>query len=300
MINVLYITYFKDKDLHRVMECKTGKYHNVTEKDLIILIKGNKIDLIGYTVSEENEMVEVEVYDTIESKTSNDKFRQLELFDAKQKLVGKVFDFEIDKVKDRILINRYYDVPGRTEITIPEFVDGFSESDFEDQDRTGGAFSFSKYIQKIIMYPNVTGAINRLFSYFKGTDLDLSCFDTRYVTSMRNLLSFTNLASVDLSGKFTTNNVRMMNSIFCYCNISYLDLTNFNTENVFSFDQSFNYFKAQKLVLGDKWFIGDTTTSCMFNASEIEELHINKKIKKETREDLVELIKNEQINYFIK
>ena len=63
--------------------------------------------------------------------------------------------------------------------------------------------------------------------------IDLSNFNTKNVTNMRNMFYFCNLlSSIDLTN-FNTQNVTNLKSMFSYCNsLSSLNLSNFNTQNV--------------------------------------------------------------------
>ena len=71
---------------------------------------------------------------------------------------------------------------------------------------------------------------------FNGCDflfIDLSFFDTKNVTNMKNMFSYCkNLVNVDLSS-LNTQNVTNMESMFYYCqNLVNVDLSFLNTQNV--------------------------------------------------------------------
>ena len=75
--------------------------------------------------------------------------------------------------------------------------------------------------------------------------LDLSSFDTRNVTNMKQMFQYCDaLTSLDLSG-FNTSNVTDMSNMFDSCSaLTSLDLSNFNTSKVTNMKQMFEYSRS--------------------------------------------------------
>ena len=75
--------------------------------------------------------------------------------------------------------------------------------------------------------------------------LDLSSFDTRNVTNMKQMFQYCDaLTSLDLSG-FNTSNVTDMSNMFDSCGaLTSLDLSNFNTSKVTNMKQMFEYSRS--------------------------------------------------------
>ena len=83
--------------------------------------------------------------------------------------------------------------------------------------------------------------VNCMFYGLKNcTEMDLSGFDTKNVTSMSDMFSgCSSLTSLDLSG-FNTGNVTSMNNMFGSCSaLTTLDLSGFDTGNVTNMDYMF-------------------------------------------------------------
>ena len=80
---------------------------------------------------------------------------------------------------------------------------------------------------------------SELLSYL--TNVDLSGWDTSYITDMSNMFSGCwQLTSLDVSN-FDTSNVTSMDNMFYGCSsLTSLDVSNFNTSNVTSMDNMFN------------------------------------------------------------
>lgn len=176
-----------------------------------------------------------------------DKFEQLKIYEAKQGLIGRIFEFAIDDCSKEVVITKYYDVPHRTEIIIPDFVDGFRVRHEDNQ--YIGAFSKCEHIEKIIMKPNIKGDISNIFNKFRGNKLDLSEFDTSNITNMESMLSNCTINNLILGGKFDTSKVCDMNSMFQYGRIEEITEFNLNTSSVKKMSHMFSFYKTNILDL---------------------------------------------------
>lgn len=174
-----------------------------------------------------------------------DKFEQLKLYEAKQKLVGRVFDFIIEK--GEILIFDYYDAPSRKIVIIPDFVDGFKVS--FDLEQEGSVFFRCRYVEKVIMNSNVHGSLRGIFKSFKGSELDLTDFDTSNINDMSIMFNYCESKSITFSEKFDTSNVKYMDHIFRCCCAQLLDLRYFNMNKVQFFECMFDYCESNEIYL---------------------------------------------------
>lgn len=233
---------------YELKDDKTGKTKNVKSDMLKHAILSRKIEVSNLKLTSDNRLI----FSNKEKKEINPeifKLEQLEKFEAKQKLTGKIFDFSINRISGEIYITKYYDDTQRKEIRIPVFVDGFIDT-YETND---GAFSNCIYIERVIAGKNIKGSLTNLFYRFKGNKLDLTDFDTTNITSMCNMFLDCTAKEILLGGKFNTNNVTNLEGIFMRCLVEELDLKNFNTHKVTNMKYMFNTCEAKTINLGDNF-----------------------------------------------
>ena len=106
----------------------------------------------------------------------------------------------------------------------------------------------SSQITKISTLSGYLTKVTNMFNMFyncKFPSLDLSSFDTRNVTNMKQMFQYCDaLTSLDLSG-FNTSNVTDMSNMFDSCSaLTSLDLSNFNTSKVTNMKQMFEYSRS--------------------------------------------------------
>ena len=106
----------------------------------------------------------------------------------------------------------------------------------------------SSQITKISTLSGYLTKVTNMFNMFyncKFPSLDLSSFDTRNVTNMKQMFQYCDtLTSLDLSG-FNTSNVTDMSNMFDSCSaLTTLDLSNFNTSKVTDMKQMFEYSRS--------------------------------------------------------
>lgn len=200
----------------------------------------------------------------------SEKFDKLRLYKAKQNLTGKIFDFEEDESRNKILITRYHDVPNRKEVTIPDFVDEISNSSH--------LFSECRYIEKIIMHSNVHGVLYDTFRLFKGEKIDLSEFDTSNIEDMDGMFASCEAKSIRFGDLFNTSKVMYMSNMFFNCKVDELDLNGFDTSNVESMKNMFYFCKASKINFGDNFDTSRVTTmDRMFSGCNFETIELCEK-----------------------
>ena len=133
---------------------------------------------------------------------------QMKIFDAKQSVTGKIFDFIIEEGK--VGIQGYYDRPGREKVIIPNFV-----SFFRNRDEVN-IFMDCKYVNYLHFEENIEGSLTRLFNQFKGDKLSLD-IDTRNITDMDSMFTACRAKEIDLGNKFDTSNTTTMQCMFSVC-----------------------------------------------------------------------------------
>ena len=106
----------------------------------------------------------------------------------------------------------------------------------------------SSQITKISTLSGYLTKVTNMYNMFYNCDfpsLDLSSFDTRNVTNMKQMFQYCDaLTSLDLSG-FNTSNVTDMSNMFDSCSaLTSLDLSNFNTSKVTNMKQMFEYSRS--------------------------------------------------------
>lgn len=143
-------------------------------------------------------------------------------------------------------------------------------SEYFDETITYGSSNtpgFANALKKIPALKNTGKDNSYMFTNYKGTNLDLSNFDTSQVTDIEYMFSNCyKLTSLDLSS-FDTSNVTIMRSIFNSCsNLTSIDLSNFNTGNVTNMGTMFqSCSKLTSLDLSNFNTNNVTNMSGMFN-----------------------------------
>ena len=223
----------KDKDKIKIKNLKSlnklGIVDNKQEDKPIIVIgeKDSKyltVDINGNTKI----LNSLEGYNTIDLLTN---IEQYEKYQARQSLVGNIFEFEIKEETDEVLLVKYnpssidYEV-----IEIPSFVTGIKKNNYG---HAIGIFNGVTQSLKVIHRHNQIKDMTKLFVGFKGEKLDIVNFDTSKVKDMDGMfLGCENLKELDLRN-FDTSNVEIMCYMFYGCEyLKELDLSNFDTSNV--------------------------------------------------------------------
>ena len=103
----------------------------------------------------------------------------------------------------------------------------------------GGSDPYYEYYFNIKTKNNTN--YDGLFSYYTGTELDVSKLDTSNVTNMQSMFNgCTNLTSLDVSN-FNTNKVQDMSWMFNRCEkLTELDISSFNLNNIGDMNNMFN------------------------------------------------------------
>lgn len=198
--------------------------------------------------------------------TYEEKVAELEKYEYKQKLIGKVFDFEV--INDDVYLTKYYDIHGRTEVTIPDFVDYFKTE--HDYSKAIELFSDCKFVNKVVMHSNVKGYACGLFRGYSGSYLDLSDFDTSNITDMSSMFSTCYTDKLVLNDKFVLNKADSLSFMFSSSTIRDLILgESFDTSNATGFQGMFEYLETDSLNIGVKFH--------MDNAEFIEYMFLNTK-----------------------
>lgn len=106
-----------------------------------------------------------------------------------------------------------------------------------------------------------------LFTYYPGSELDLSTLDTSKATDMSMMFSYCwNISSLDLSS-FNTINVNSMYQMFAYSNFNDINLSSFDTRNVQNMTYMFQgNSNLQSLDLSHFNTNNVTDMMCMFNS----------------------------------
>ena len=104
-----------------------------------------------------------------------------------------------------------------------------------------------KYMFEIVFNDNITNCKSLFSKCINIISLDLSNFNNANVTDMEDMFSECNkLKEVKGINKLITNNVTNINGIFNKCfELEYLDLSNFNTDNIT--DMAFMFSECNKL-----------------------------------------------------
>lgn len=179
------------------------------------------------------------------------KLEQLRNYLMKEQIIGtKLFDFVIDIDNFNIYICRYYDIPNRKIISIPDFVDGFKLL----ENINVGAFNNCCYVEKISSNSNIKGSLDGLFSYFEGNKLDLSEFNTSNIDDMTSMFNKAEIKNLILGNKFNTKNVVETSYMFCNSNIENINLgDNFDTSCLELTQYMFYTCKTNSITLGSKF-----------------------------------------------
>lgn len=248
---------------------KSGNMTCVKKSDIIRQIKHGDIEVTNLKI----------VFDDILIYSNDMRFEQLELYVNKQILIGKVFDFFIDLEKQEICITKYYDVPHRKEVIIPDFVSKIKTyKEFSKE----SIFQNCENVEKVVMHSNVQGRIGSLFKNFRGTKLDLSDFDTSNITDMFSMFYKTEIGTLILGEKFDTSNVTDMSFMFSRAIIRELIVKNcFKTCCLSDTADMFSNIQTDCINLGDNF---DTTrirvTTNMFGNAQIrKELYLGDSFK---------------------
>lgn len=115
----------------------------------------------------------------------------------------------------------------------------------------------------IMVHPDAESEVG----YF--TELLIACEKTVFAPINSKLLfgEFSNLQTINFNNWFNTSKVGSMSSMFSYSrNLEYIDLSNFNTTNVITFDSMFSNIKASSLNLESFDTSSAVDMSNMFNS----------------------------------
>ena len=215
-------------------------------------------------------------YNVINLRTVENKLEKLRIYENRQNVIGKAFEFEVNRNNGHITILKYYDMPGREIIEIPDFVDGFKDT---ISDIKQAPFFGCKYLKKIVMKANVKGELKYTFAGMQGEEIDLTDLDTSNIISMVGLFSMCNVNKIKLGNKFNTSKVINMDSMFYSCRAERINLgDNFDTSRVTTMSRMFMRSRTKELDLGKKF---DTSRvidmSVMFRGCGTVELNLGNK-----------------------
>ena len=192
----------------------------------------------------------------------NENIAKMMDFEAKQRITGRIFDFEV--INDKVWIKRYHDNPNRENVIIPDFV---SFLDFR-------LFYDCRYIKEIHFGSNISKSLRNLLSYLVCDELTLD-IDTSNITDMRGLFVNSRIGSINFGDNFNTSKVTDMNNMFAGSRIHKLDLSKFDTSSVRTMEAMFDECNVDELNLGDKFITNNVEVmSNMFNLSKINKLDL--------------------------
>lgn len=263
-----------------------GNIRDVNESQLIKVIKSGLLSVVNMTFNESDSSFNIAKES--EEKTFKYKFESYKKYEEKQRLIGRVFDFEITNSK--IYINRYHDAPERTEIIIPDFVDGF-KTKRKGSYASERVFGDCKYIQKIIMKKPILGETKNLFECFKGRKLDLTEFNTSNITNMTCMFRNSNIDKIILGGLFNTSKVKSMSNMFDGCVTTKLILgDSFYTTSLKSAAYMFEFCEAEEIDLGDKFDASNISVmKFMFYGAEVDNIKLGKRFDTSNVTDFVRM-----------
>ena len=165
---------------------KLGVVDNRQEDKPIIVIgeKDNKyltIDINGNYKATDS----LDGYTTIDLLTNIEHYNK---YQAKQSLVGNLFEFEIKEDTDEVILAKYNNINTDYEvIEIPEFVTDIKIELDSNGWIESSPFTGVKQSLKVIYRGNKITSMRGMFFDYKGIELDLSNFNTSKVTDMRDM-----------------------------------------------------------------------------------------------------------------
>ena len=167
-----------------------------------------------------------------------------ENYDALEKVVVEPIpnDYVIPNGKLEITENGEYNVSNyelvKVETSGADLNEYFTETIKNSSSSSYGAFVDT--IKKLPKYKNTGTSCRNMFYVYKGTEIDLSNFDTSLVTDMSSMFdNCSNLTSLDLS-KLDTGNVTTMNEMFNGCRaFTSLDISTFDTKSLTDMSEMF-------------------------------------------------------------
>lgn len=262
-----------------------GRLRDVKYEELLKVMKKDKINVINMAVlrTKDNGDTLIFISDYYEIPKERlqynlHKIEEYKKYENKQGLVGRIFDFEFNNnyFYPEILILKYYDAPGRREVTIPDFVDGFKPT-FKPS-TTYGAFCGVKHLEKIKMCDNVKGSLVALFKNMECKQLDLTEFDTSNVNSMDAMFSGAYIDKVIFSDTFNTRYVKNMQGMFNSSKIKNMRLPrNFTADSLTSMAYMFTSFESNLLDFGDNFDIRNVKTiDSLFVFAKIKRIRLGK------------------------
>lgn len=261
-----------------VLEDSKGNIRQLESNLLKKIIKdGTLITVENLRLTTDNKLIDKYIKQPEEeiSKEQLTKVDKLRLYEAKQKLTGDIFEFYTNS-SGEIFIQRYYDIPERKEVAIPDFVDGITG--YGDTRGQFGAFSECRYIEKIIMHSNVKYGLNQLFKQFKGKRLDLSDFNTSNITDMCGMFVECKAKEIVFGEKFNTSKVERMINMFLFCEVQSLDLSYFDTSKVTVMTHMFSECRAETINLGNNFDTSNVIDmSYMFGSCNLKEINLGNK-----------------------
>lgn len=141
----------------------------------------------------------------------------------------------------------------------------FENVDFSECTNYSFTFQYCKTIPEEYktMVTTNTRRVSGIFWGFKGTELDVSLWNTSNITDMSYLFEENNfLESLDLSN-WNTSNVTNMHSMFEECwNLITIDLSGFNTWKITTMDNMFKNCSAlEKIYTSSKWYNNSNCSS---------------------------------------
>lgn len=214
----------------------------------------------------------VGTYELAESLNKKSNYQLMQEYQAKQNLVGNIFDFRYNKETGEISISKYYDIPSREIVTIPDFVDELLHTT-DKHLYEYGIFTNCRYINKIIMHSNIKGRLVGLFARYKGDRLDLSDFDTSNITDMSYMFDECEATLINLGDKFNTYKVDDMSLMFHDCKVKEINLGNmFDTSKVEEMTDMFDDCEAESIAIGnsnilDNRYLGNADLKYLLSVS---------------------------------
>lgn len=163
-------------------------------------------------------------------------------------IIAEEHDFEIDESSDLIYIGNY---EGIEYIDITDFLNKFNLIT-----KIGLLYFACSKSNKIKGVKNDCKNIKKLsfmFEYFKGESLDLSEFNTEFITHFDNMFSNAEIEELNISN-FKTYHCENFYAMFYQSNIRKLDLRSFFFKRYFlEMDYMFANFKCDELILPDSF-----------------------------------------------
>ena len=221
-----------------------GYCRNLTPTELKEQIKKGNIEVINLKLTSDNKIInkryDVQTYDSDVQISNRIKIAKESAFRLMQKamLLNRVIEIPTICGHQCYLINQLQE---RYILYIPDDVIQLNHSDIMPE--------FTAYIENIKGHIKVVGGTNlenanSMFYYCKAKYLDLSDFDTRKVTCMRNMFSECRTNYLDLSC-LDTRNVVDMSEMFDTCRSKVIDFSAANTKNVENMSQMFFFCHAK-------------------------------------------------------